>query len=94
MRQCIVTAHISSLTTVPKGLQYTNSYENINIGIISKDIYKNLIITPMHFCETNGQVGRIKCNSNCQCATNSMKPSHTINTKMSNEYSSKVLPAA
>ena len=95
MRQCIVTAHISILTKVPKGLQHTHSYENINIGIISKDIYtKNLIITPMYFHETNGQVGQIKCKSKCQCVTNSMKPSHTINTRVSNEYSLKVLLVA
>jgi hypothetical protein len=50
--------HINRLTNVPMGLQHTNSYENINIRIISKDIYiKNLIITPMHFHEINGQVG-------------------------------------
>jgi hypothetical protein len=49
MRQCIVTAHISILTKVPKGLQHTNSYENINIGIISKDIYKKFNHNPYAF---------------------------------------------
>jgi hypothetical protein len=74
--------------------QQANSCENINIGIISKDTYKNLIITSMHFHETKGQVDQIKMQIQMQCITNSMKPRHTINTKMSNEYSSKVLPAA
>jgi hypothetical protein len=48
---------------------------------------KDLIITPMYFHETNGQIGQIKCKSKYQCITNLMKPSHTINTRMSNEYS-------
>jgi hypothetical protein len=42
------------------------SYEKINIGITSKDIYiKNLIITPMHFHRINDQTSHIKCKSKC-----------------------------
>ena len=46
---------------------------------------KDLIITPMYFHETNGQVGPIKCKYKCQCLTNLMKPNHKINIRMSNE---------
>ena len=92
MHQCIVTAHISILTKVPKGLQHTNSYENINIGIISKDIYKNLIITSMHFHETKGQVDRNKnVNPNANVLHTQMKTNSTINRSMSTDQ--MILPS-
>jgi hypothetical protein len=43
------------------------SYENINIRIISKDIYiNNLIIAPMHFHRINDQASHIKCKPKCE----------------------------
>jgi hypothetical protein len=46
---------------------------------------KNLIITPMYFHKTKGQVVQITYKSKSQCITNSMKPSHKINRSMSTD---------
>ena len=55
MCQCIVIAHVHSLTKVPIGIHI------INIGIIFRKIYMNdLTITPMYLMKPKGQVNQIK----------------------------------